>query len=51
MSHGLHVVLSAEWQSDAIPLDWKSGFVVPLWKGKGTDMAATITVVLSCSVC
>lgn len=30
----LHGVLSAVWLLSAIPLDWKRGFVVPVWNGK-----------------
>ncbi|KAG0710615.1 Cytochrome P450 10 [Chionoecetes opilio] len=35
MIRGLHAVLTAVWQSGAIPPDWKRGLVVPIWKGKG----------------
>ena len=35
MIHGLHAVLTAVWHSGTIPLDWKKGLVVPIWKGKG----------------
>ena len=35
MIHGLHAVLSAVWQTGAIPPDWKKGLVIPIWKGKG----------------
>ncbi|KAG0714390.1 hypothetical protein GWK47_014255 [Chionoecetes opilio] len=35
MMRGLHAVLTAMWQSNTIPPDWKRGLVVPIWKGKG----------------
>ncbi len=35
MIRGLHAVLTAVWQFGNIPLDWKGGLVVPIWKGKG----------------
>ena len=35
MNHGLHAVLTAVWHSGTIPPDWKKGWVVPIWKGKG----------------
>ena len=35
MIRGLHAVLTAVWHSGTIPLDWKTGLVVPIWKGKG----------------
>lgn len=35
MNCGLHLVLTAEWQSGNIPPDWRRGMVVPVWKGKG----------------
>ena len=31
----LHTVLCSTWNTDIIPMDWKMGLVVPLWKGKG----------------
>ena len=34
MIRGLHAVLTAVWHSGTIPLDWKKGLVVPIWKGK-----------------
>lgn len=43
----IHVV-HAVWQFSAIPFDWKSGLVVPIWKGN--LQTATITCVLHCSV-
>lgn len=51
MIYGLHAVLSANWQSDAIPSDWKRGLVAPIRTGKGTERTAGITKVLHCSVC
>ncbi len=30
MTHGLHAVLTAVWQSGTIPPDWKRGLVVPI---------------------
>ena len=31
----LHAVLCSVWSTGIIPTDWRSGLVVPLWKGKG----------------
>ena len=31
----LHAVLCSAWITGIIPIDWKRGLVVPLWKGKG----------------
>ena len=31
----LHAVICSAWNTVVIPTDWKRGFVVPLWKGKG----------------
>ena len=31
----LHAVLCSAWDTGIIPIDWKRGLVVPLWKGKG----------------
>ncbi len=33
--HVLHALLTAVWQSGTLPLDWKRGLDVPVWKGKG----------------
>ena len=30
----LHAVLCSAWNTGIIPIDWKRGLVVPLWKGK-----------------
>lgn len=38
MIHGLSTVMSDVWQSDAIPLDLKSGFLMPIWKRKGNQL-------------
>ena len=43
--HVLHAVLTAIWHSGTIPPDWKKGFVVLIWKGKGTVKTATTTMV------
>ena len=34
MIRGLHAVLTAVWHSDTIPPDWKTRWVIPIWKGK-----------------
>ena len=34
MIRGLHAVLSAVWHWGTIPLDWKRGLIVPIWKDK-----------------
>ena len=31
----LHAVLCSAWNTGIIPSNWKRGFVVPFWKGKG----------------
>ena len=31
----LHAVLCSAWYTGIIPIDWKRGLVVPIWKGKG----------------
>ena len=31
----LHAVLCSAWNTGIIPTDWRTGLVVPLWKGKG----------------
>ena len=35
MIRWLHAALTEVWHSGTIPPDWKKGFVVPIWKGKG----------------
>ena len=39
----LHAVLCSVWNTGIIPIDWKRGLVVPLWKGKGDRRTATTT--------
>ena len=31
----LHTLICSIWSSGDVPLDWKRGIIVPIWKGKG----------------
>lgn len=36
MIYGVIAVLYAIWQSDTIPPDWKTEFIIPVWKREET---------------
>ena len=38
---GLHAVICAVWTFRVIPLDWRKGIIVPIWKGKGDRQDCT----------
>jgi len=38
VTNGLHALFKRIWCSGRVPLDWRDGFIIPLYKGKGSKM-------------